>query len=402
ASPDLELLSPKARGLLHFVGVGLGGTIERVAAEDRLREAQKLESLGVLSGGLAHDFNNLLGVALGNVSLVQESLATDHPLQAELTCIQQAIERGAGLTRQMLAYAGKSTPETVTVDLNRVVLELSGLVSPSLGKMVELRCELGQPGPTVVGDPTQLQQVLLNLITNAHEAINGQPGVITLKVDSLSVAAGAEWDVVPGRYAWITCQDDGCGIAPDKLARIFDPFFTTKERGSGLGLSTVLGVVRSHKGDVRVRSTLGQGCSIEVLLPMVTETPRPVIGAGPLVYVVDDEQQLLRVASRMLERLGFEVCAAGDGQELLDRLEQDHREVAAVLMDLSMPRLGGLEASRRLFESRPELPIVLMSGYDREDSLREGVQPNVKHFLAKPFRLEGLRAAMQTAVELPA
>lgn len=400
ASCDPDLLAPKSKGLLQVVGVGLGATIERVAAEDRLREAQKLESLGVLSGGLAHDFNNLLGVALGNLSLVQDSLSSEHPLQAELGCIQQAIEKGAGLTRQMLAYAGKSTPETSVVDLNQAVLDLSGMMSPTLGKTVELRCELSQPGPTVMGDSSQLQQVLFNLITNAREAINGQ-GIITLKVDTLSVSADGGWQVEPGRYAWISCQDTGCGIAPQHLDRVFDPFFTTKARGSGLGLSTVLGVVRSHKGDLRVRSQPGQGCLVEVLLPMVTEAPRQVTGSGPLVYVVDDEQQLLRVASRMLERLGFEVCTASDGQELLDRLVEETRPVAAVLMDLSMPRMGGLEASRRLFESRGEVPIVLMSGYDREDSLRDGVQPNVKNFLAKPFRLEGLRAAMQAAVELP-
>lgn len=401
ASRDPELLAPKSRGLLQFVGAGLGATIERVAAEDRLREAQKLESLGVLSGGLAHDFNNLLGVALGNLSLVQDSLSSDHPLQAELGCIQQAIEKGAGLTRQMLAYAGKSTPETALVNLNQAVLDLSGLMSPGLGQTTELRCELSQPGPSVMGDSSQLQQVLFNLITNAHEAIQGQAGIITLKVDSLSVSADSGWRVAPGRYAWISCQDTGCGIDPQHLDRIFDPFFTTKSRGSGLGLSTVLGVVKSHQGDLRVVSEPGRGCLVEVLLPMVTEAPRQVTGAGPLVYVVDDEQQLLRVASRMLERLGFEVCTAGDGQELLERLADETRAVAAVLMDLSMPRMGGLEASRRLFESRAELPVVLMSGYDREDSLRDGVQPNVKNFLAKPFRLEGLRAAMQTAVELP-
>jgi len=384
----------------------------RLALERRMLEAQKLESLGVLAGGVAHDFNNLISSILGNAELVQADLPSGSAQSESVRAITQAARRAGDLTRQLLAYAGKAQFSTEPVDLNELAQEMVQILRVSIPKHVEIEFRLAADLPAVEGDPTQLRQVVMNLITNAAEAIGDRPGTLTIEttqslMDERKMADGYRPSTrPPGNYVSIEIRDTGCGIDAETLERIFDPFFTTKFTGRGLGLPAVRGIVNGHRGALKVTSRPGEGSVFRVLLPALPgPAPRKAEGGGdPLawrgsgrVLVVDDEEPMRAVMQRILVRLGFEVDVAASGEEGLARFRDKGGDYRCVLMDLVMPGMTGLELLREVRNLAPAIRVVLMSGYS-EDSIAAG-RDSLTGFLQKPISIEELVRAMREISE---
>jgi PAS domain S-box-containing protein len=382
---------------------------DRKKSELAMLQAQKMESLGVLAGGIAHDFNNLLVTIMGNASLAVLKLPAGNAAEEELRQIETAGERAADLCRQLLAYAGRGRIERQPVNLNQLVQEMTQLLRVSLPKGLAVQYRLAASLPLVEVDPTQIRQVVMNLVINAGEAIGEAPGSITLATGVMDASekdladAHSEPGTPAGHFAFLEVADTGAGMSPETRARIFDPFFTTKFTGRGLGLAAVLGIVRGHRGGLRVYSELGKGTSFKVLLPISPAAAAPVgpaqdssawRGSGTIL-VVDDEDAVRLVAVRMLNRLGFETLEAADGASALAALAGHGAALAAVLLDLTMPGMSGEDTLRRMRQAHPGLRILIMSGYNERDVLDRFVGRDVAGFLQKPFKLEQLREKLQ-------
>ena len=378
---------------------------ERRRAEAALRQAQKLESLGVLAGGIAHDFNNLLTAILGNTEVALERTRDNPVLQQVLHRVEATTQRGADLARQLLAYAGKAHFAVRPLDLNAIILEMGDLLSVSISKKVAIRRDL-QPGlPPVEADAAQFQQVVMNLVINASEAIGDRAGQITLRtraveLNQAQLAAGFPGQVLePGPYVRLEVEDDGCGMDVDTIGRIFDPFFTTKFTGRGLGLSAMLGIVRGHRAGIHVESTAGKGTTFTLLFPateatVVTQPPpaEPQTKASGTILVVDDEALIRDLARSALETAGFQVLEARDGQEAVELFQAGQTHVDLVLLDMTMPRMGGAEAFRLIRNLAPQVRVLLTSGYTQKESLEELADLPPDGFLQKPFRVRELVA----------
>jgi len=387
---------------------------ERLAIMEQMQQAQKLESLGVLAGGIAHDFNNLLVGILGNAGLALLDAAPEAPARGYLIDIERAAQRASELVRQMLAYSGKGRMRIERIDLEALVEEMAHLINTSISKKARLQFAFGQDLPPIAADATEIRQVAMNLITNASDALGDNEGVITVSTGTTECdrACLAEtWlgeDLEPGTYAYLEVSDTGCGMAADTLARIFDPFFSTKFTGRGLGLAAVLGIVRSHRGALVVDSSPGRGSTFRVLFPAGTdemaapaEEHDPALdwrGSGT-VLVADDEQTVRDVAEQMLKRLGFEVVCVNDGQQALEAFGLEPDRFAAVLLDLTMPRMGGEECFTALLGIRPDMCIVLSSGYNQHELSERFEGRGLAGFVQKPYRLEDLAASMRRALE---
>jgi two-component system, cell cycle sensor histidine kinase and response regulator CckA len=375
---------------------------EAEASEAHAYHVQKLESIGVLAGGIAHDFNNLLHVVLGNADLARLHVSGDSEARAHLDEVVRATQRAAELTQQLLAYSGRGAVESRQLDLSREVREMATLLRTAISKQATLEWDLSPDLPPVTADPTQLRQIVMNLITNASDALGEESGTITLRT---GVVENAKSDAEPPASVFLEVSDTGCGMDTSTLQRIFDPFFSTKFSGRGLGLAAVMGIVESHKGHVRIRTAPGEGTSFRVVLPAVPGEAEPALrrlnGAGwrgrGTVLVVEDEEGVREVVGRMLEGLGFHVITAVDGQDALRVLDAHDGGVTAVLLDLSMPRMGGPETIRLLRERSPDLPVVLMSGYTEQDVAAKIVDSSggAVGFLQKPFLSEDLSSVLR-------
>ena len=376
--------------------------------EIAVREAQKLESMGLLAGGIAHDFNNLLTAILGNVTL---ALLEDPPapILNPLLNVERAGQRAAELTRQMLAYSGKGRFSVAPVDLNRLLQEMALLLSVSISKTTRLHQDLSPSLPTVSADEAQIQQVILALVTNASEAIGEESGVIALRTRVVRLSeADVELSVPacpvsPGVFVAVTVFDSGEGMSAQLQERIFDPFFSTRGKGRGLGLSAVLGILRGHQAGLAVRSAPGDGSEFTLYFPLkpvgtVSSSirSRPTTGGDPgRILVVDDEVAIRSVARRMLEALGFQVAEAADGEEAMQKLRSSPFEL--VLLDLTMPRKDGRETLLAMNESGIHTPVVLCSGYDEHEVNRMLPSPT-EGFLQKPYRIQELEHVVRSAL----
>jgi two-component system cell cycle sensor histidine kinase/response regulator CckA len=371
---------------------------ERRRLEAQVQHAQKLESLGVLAGGIAHDFNNLLVGILGHAGIALTEMAPGSALHSRIDEIQTAAQRAAELVNQMLAYSGKGRFVVQACSLSEIAGEMLKLVRAAIGE-VDVAVNLRDDLPAVEGDPAQMRQVIMNLLTNAGDAIGDRSGRIVLTTGSMHVEpsyladARVGRDAAPGEYVFVEVQDDGSGMDADVVDRIFEPFFTTKFTGRGLGLAAVLGIVRRHQGVIKIVTAPGHGTTFRVLLPAVTSVAVsapvpadvPVARSGSCVLVVDDEAPVRHVAAEMLKRAGFIVETAGTGEQALASVEREPDHVDAVLLDMTMPKVSGAEVFRRLRAIRPGLPVVLMSGYSSEEVLdRFGVE-GLNGFVQKPF-----------------
>jgi len=394
------------------------------ASEAQSRHVQKLESIGVLAGGIAHDFNNLLHVVLGNADIALSNLNTGSLAREPLEEVVRATLRAADLTRQLLAYSGKGAFVVRHLDLSTEVREMATLLRTSISKQATLAWELASDLPAISADPTQIRQVVMNLITNASDALGEGGGTITL---CTGVADLKELEQQrfgrpphgedppeggPGPLVYLEIGDTGQGMSPDTLSRIFDPFFSTKFSGRGLGLAAVMGIVRSHHGFIRIRTELGKGTAFRVLFPAVggaapkfqkPSSERSEWRGSGTILVVEDEEGVREVAERMLQDIGFETVGAEDGRHALDLMEEVGDRVTAVLLDLSMPRMGGAETFRRLREMKPDLPILMMSGYTEQVVAPQfsNSGPGTTGFLQKPFLAEDLIAVLRRFAESP-
>jgi PAS domain S-box-containing protein len=385
-------------------------------SSEALREAQKLESIGLLAGGVAHDFNNLLTGILGNASLMLEIVPDGHALRALLENVVLASERAADLTRQLLAYSGKGRYFVETVDLSHLVREIASLIQSSIPKKVELRLELAENLPMVEVDPAQIRQLVMNLVINGAEAIGeNQAGAVTLstwfqRVDEVYLAS-VEFHlngIEPGDYVAVRVADTGCGMEDSVRRRIFDPFYTTKFTGRGLGLAAALGIVRGHHGSIRIESAPGRGSVFEVLIPAVAgghEPAPPAKAAIPelhgtgTILVVDDEQIVRSAAQNTLERYGYQVLLANDGRDGMRIFRKCRRKIAAVLLDMMMPVMGGEEALKELMAIAPLTPVIGSSGYSEALAMRRFGDKGLAAFLQKPYSAQALAECVKRVVE---
>jgi signal transduction histidine kinase/CheY-like chemotaxis protein len=406
----------------HVIATSVNITQRRRSEEKRrqleiqMQQTQKLESLGVMAGGIAHDFNNILHAIIGNADLALAALAPDSPGRDNLQEIGLATRRAAELTSQMLAYSGKGTMTNETLDLSELVQEMANLLEVSHSKKARVQYQFATAIPAVLGDPSQLRQIVMNLITNASEAIGEKGGAITVET-GLTQATQAHLsntytnDELPGgAYVYLRVTDTGCGMDRETHRRIFEPFFTTKFTGRGLGMAAVLGIVRAHRGAIDIRSEVGHGTTVNVLLPAQKERATPTLEtisqeeewtASGLILVVDDEPSIRNITRDTLERRGFTVLTARDGREAVDIFQEHQDEIVCVLLDLTMPNMGGEEAFFELQKIRDGIPIVLVSGYS-EEQLQERVEDlGFAGFLKKPVdssRLyQQVRAAMNSS-----
>ncbi len=384
---------------------------ERLEMERRLLHTQKLESLGVLAGGIAHDFNNLLMVILGYADLSLLEVSPVSPVRPKIQEIIKASHRAADLCRQMLAYSGKGNFVIEHMYLNEVIEEMTHMLKTSISKKVLLNLNLEKMAPPIEGDPAQIRQVIMNLVINASEAIGDKSGVVTVSTgarycDAAYLQETFHVDSLPaGLYVSAEVSDTGCGMDRETQLRIFEPFFTTKFTGRGLGMSAVLGIMRGHKGALKVYSEPGRGTTFRLLFPASAEAGKTSTGEGAApgsewhgsgtVLLVDDEETVLAVGRSMLETLGFSVITAWDGREAVEVYRLRGREIAFVVMDLTMPHMSGEEAFRELRRIDPGVKVFISSGYSEWEISARFAGKSLAGFIQKPYQIAELRNVLR-------
>jgi signal transduction histidine kinase/CheY-like chemotaxis protein len=401
---DEKRLVRDARGQPKEVVGSWADVSERVALEARLTQAQKMEAIGLLSGGIAHDFNNILGAILGNAQLARMDVSADHPATESLDAILQATHRAKSVVRQILDFARQESQELRRMDLGPVVEESVRLLRATLPAEVDLVFEAAKDVPHVLADASQIQQVVMNLGTNAWHALGGQSGRVEIsltseRVDEATVSRHADLRV--GRYVRLRVRDDGRGMTRETLEQIFMPFFTTKApgTGTGLGLSVVHGIVKSHRGAILVTSSPGQGATFDLYFSAAAEHAAEVAaqpgggapkGGNERILLVDDKELIVRSCSRALTRLGYQVKSFTDGASALAEIHGNAQGFDLVITDLSMPGISGLEIAKILQKLRPDLPVVLSSGMVPTEMQNELTAAGIHDVLRKPFTFEEL------------
>ena len=387
---------------------------ERLELEAQIQQAQKLESLGVLAGGIAHDFNNLLVGILGNAEITLHDMSRESPARDSVQDIAEAAERAADLVRQMLAYAGKGRFVVEKLQISRLVQEMGHLLEVSISKKAVLRYELGQNLPMIEADATQVRQIVMNLITNASDAIEAHSGVVSICTGAMECDHAylsetyLDDDLPEGQYVYVEVSDTGVGLDWEARSRIFDPFFTTKFAGRGLGLAAVLGIVRGHKGAIKVYSEPGKGSTFKVLFPASADGGAMELAHSEntqfdsfsgCVLLVDDEETVRSVGKRMLERIGFEVETASDGREALDAFRRDPDRYSVVLLDLTMPHLDGEGCFRELRRVNANVRVILSSGYNQQELTTRFAGKGLAGFIQKPYRMQTLREELSKVLK---
>lgn len=374
---------------------------ERLLFEEQFQQTQKLESLGVLTGGIAHDFNNILTIIIGHCFMAKENAGTGIGNKPNIEHIENAANRAADLCRQMLTYAGKSPLVQTQVNMWLLVDESVKMLKSALKKNVAINVDLKRDVPEVVGDSSQIQQIIMNLIINAGEAIGDNNGTVNVSLSKVAVSAGEpEVDffgtsIQFGRYACIKVSDDGCGMTEDTQKRMFEPFYTTKFTGRGLGLSAVLGILRAHGGTFQLLSKPGIGTTFKVYFPLpaapdVVEAAKvdslaSVKGNGTIL-LVDDEEPLIKIGTALLKAMGFSVISASNGNEAIKAFSTHKNLINLVLLDMFMPGMGGEEAYHELRKIDKTVPIIICSGYDAESAEEITMADDRSAFLHKPYK----------------
>ncbi len=386
---------------------------QRLALEHQMLQAQKLESLGLLAGGIAHDFNNLLTGILGNADMLLYELPDHLPTQQKLLDIKKAAKKASELTKQMLAYSGRSTFSTEIIDVNLLVQEMSSLLDISISKKVKIVYNLTNELPCITGDTTQLSQIVMNLILNASESIenNGEIKITSYikecesdEIESLTI----KQEMNPGKYVILDISDTGCGIPQDKLKKIFDPFYTTKFTGRGLGLAAVSGIIRSHNAGLNVTSSLDEGTTFRIYLPVSDIQPLnqrveeekfiDLRNKLTTVLIADDESYIRSLTSKMLKTVGFDILMAENGIDAIEKFKNNISKIGCIILDLTMPEMDGHEALIELRKIDNKIPIIISSGYSEVDINLQFKGENISGFLQKPYLLDDLLKVIDKAI----
>jgi signal transduction histidine kinase/ActR/RegA family two-component response regulator len=386
---------------------------QRQTLENQLRQAQKMEAVGRLAGGVAHDFNNLLTVIKGHSDLLEMKLGTLSVAQPSIAQVRKAADRATTLTRQLLAFSRMQVLQPRVLDLNSLISDVGKMLPMLIGEEIEYTFHAGDSLARVKADPSQIEQVLVNLAVNAHDAMmkGGKLTISTQNVVLDPAYARSHPPTAPGRYVLLTVADTGAGMDEATKARIFEPFFTTKElgKGTGLGLATVYGIVKQSGGYIWVDSAPGQGTRFEVFLPQNAAAPQlpsedaPIAKYAPgigTVLLVEDEEAVRELAGEFLRSSGYHVIAGKDGLDALEKAEQESKAIDVLVTDVKMPRMRGTELAQRLKRAHPRIKIVYMSGYLEHDSAEEFVTDSAH--LQKPFSRESLLKKMREALGLEA
>ncbi|MBX7255190.1 MAG: response regulator [Candidatus Hydrogenedentes bacterium] len=410
---DERVWTEDTLAMASLMGQALGNAVVRKRAEEERRSleeqiwhAQKLESLGVLAGGIAHDFNNLLMAILGNASLARLHVSGDSPALECIEHIEKASQHAAELTNQMLAYAGKGALSIGLVSMSKLASEMISLLETSVSKKARIDLNLDPDTPLIKGDTGQLRQVVMNLVTNASDAVGDSGGTIHLSTGMVYVDESMLSEMVMaegfqcGECVFLEVNDTGCGMDEETKRRVFDPFFSTKFTGRGLGLAAVLGIVRGHHGAIHLESSPGKGTTFLVYFPPAgatevshseeREAASSEWQAWGGILVVDDEEEVRRVAQALLERRGFQVFMASDGVEALEVYREHASEIRAVLLDMTMPNMGGRETYEALSKLNPNLPVAFSSGYMELEELEPFHEQENVAFIQKPYSIQAL------------
>ncbi len=381
---------------------------QRIKLEQQLLHVQKLESLGVLAGGIAHDFNNILIAIMGNADLALKKINKESPVVENLQRIEQASTRAADLARQMLAYSGKGKFVVDNIDLNILLEEMLHMLEVSISKKAVLRINPHSPLPAVEADATQMRQIIMNLVINASEAIGDKSGTIAITTGCMdcdrSYLKGVWLDenISEGLYVYLEIADTGCGMDKETQGKLFDPFFTTKFTGRGLGMAAVLGIVRGHKGAIKVYSEPRRGTTFKILLS-ASSRPAEIFniasnsdgwkGEGK-VLLVDDEETVRGIGAEMLKELGFTVITADDGREGVEQFKLNP-DVSFINLDLTMPHMDGEQCFRELRHIRPDVRVIMSSGYNEQEVTQKFVGKGLAGFIQKPYKLSILEEAIR-------
>jgi len=387
---------------------------ENVSLEEQVRQAQKVESIGRLAGGVAHDFNNMLSVILGYGEHLLEQLASDDPLRKDVQQIVEAGQRSAVLTRQLLAFSRRQTLEPEVLDLNTIVEKLETVLRRLIGEHLELELTLAEDLNRVLVDPGQIEHVIINLAINARDAMagGGKLAIETANIEFDEASARGRFGIEPGKYALLTVADSGCGMNQDTLDHMFEPFFTTKEegRGTGLGLCTALGIVQQSGGHIEAESEPGKGTTVKVYLPQTLAEPtvkkRPAVQEErhrdrKHVLVAEDEAALRSLIQRGLSGLGYQVSAAANGEEALRLVEEQGLRPDLLVTDVVMPVMSGSSLAEQLRRDQPDLQVLYMSGYADEAIMHHGILSPGTHFIPKPFSTRNLAAKVREVLGAP-
>ncbi len=382
---------------------------EKLALEKQLQQAQKLESIGVLAGGIAHDFNNMLTVIIGNADLAMMELSELSPAVPRLKNINKVSLSAANLCKQMLAYSGKGRFMMMPLNLTEVICEMKTILGASVSKKVKLNYNLLDDSPSIEADLTQLQQVIMNLVINASEAIGDAQGIVNVRTGVIECdrnylkAMRLFNDIAEGAYVCLEVSDSGCGMDSETMEKIFEPFFTTKFSGRGLGLAAVIGIVRSHNGSLKVYSEPGKGTTFKVLFPVVEMQAQAISskkkatafkGSGT-VLLVDDEEGIRDFGSQVLGKIGFDVLTAADGLEALELFCEHKWEIKCVILDLAMPRMGGEDTFRELLEIDPDVKVIMTSGYNEIEVMSKFRGKGLAGFIQKPYQIENMKEELK-------
>jgi len=395
----------KSVGTAQDISALMEAQQEKENIQSKMKHMQRLESLGVLAGGIAHDFNNILTTILGNAGLAQTKLPTSSPASGFIEKISVASQKAANLCQQMLAYSGKGSFMIKPVVLSDIVQEMTQLLHVSIAKNTVLRLDLNTQIPAVDADVTQMQQVVMNLVINAAEAIGENSGSISLTtgiihVDSQYLASTfVDEQLEEGQYIYLEVSDTGCGMSDEVKNKLFDPFFTTKFTGRGLGMAAILGIVRGHRGAIKVYSEENKGSTFKLLFPCSLQKAVPIDapvkelhawqGQGCML-IVDDEETIREVASSMLADLGLQSMQAEDGIAAIEIFKTQHQEIKLVLLDMTMPRMGGEDTYSELCRINPDVKVILSSGYTEQDATNRFVGKGLAGFLQKPYTIDEL------------
>jgi|GEM_PF-1803308 signal transduction histidine kinase len=380
--------------------------------KDQLFQAQKMEAIGRLAGGVAHDFNNILAAISGYSELIKQKYTTDVALDKYASSIFNSAARASDLTAKLLSYARKGKIEMVAFDMHQVIGDVIDICKHTMDKQIVIRQGLAAPQATIMGDRNQLQNAVINLSLNAKDAMP-EGGYLTFATEIATVSEAAAghpaYTITPGHYLKFRLSDTGTGMDAATLARAFEPFFTTKEKGkgTGLGLSSVYGTIKSHNGYIELKSEVGKGTQVEVYLPLtrdieqkVTEAPKPLSKGRGTVLFVDDEEMIREMGSEIIKELGYSVVTSKDGQEALEYYQAHAENIDLVVLDVIMPRLGGYNCFKGMKAINPKLKAIACSGYVINDEVTRMLDEGALSFIQKPFSIKSLANAIQAALEL--